>query len=161
MSANLGNSAVATGLEKVRFHSNAKECSNYCTTVFISHAREVMLKILQARLQQDMNRELPDVQAGLRKGRRARNQLARSMGFPCGSADRESTSNVGHLVLIPGLGRSSGKEKDYPLQYSGPVNSMNCMVHGVAKSRTQLSGFHFHFVKIVEYTCGGLGLLLG
>ena len=54
---------------------------------------------------------------------------------------------MGDLGPIPGLGRSSGKEKDYPLQYSGPVNSMNCMVHGVAKSRTQLSGFHFHFLS--------------
>ena len=76
MTANLENSAVATGLEKVRFHSNAKECSNYCTTVFISHAREVMLKILQARLQQYVNHELPDVQAGFRKGRGTRDQIA-------------------------------------------------------------------------------------
>ena len=62
MPANLQNSAVATGLEKVRFHStpkkgNAKECSNYCTIALISHASKVMLKILQARLQQYMNRE--------------------------------------------------------------------------------------------------------
>ena len=55
---------------------NAKECSNYCTTVLISHASKVMLKILQARLQQYMNCELPDVQAGLRKGRGSRNQIA-------------------------------------------------------------------------------------
>ena len=61
------NSAVATGQEKVSFHSNpgnAKECSNYHTIVLILHASKVMLKILQARLQQYMNRELPDVQAG-------------------------------------------------------------------------------------------------
>ena len=73
MSANLENSAVATGLKKVSFHSNhkgnAKECSYYCTIALISHASKVMLKILQARLQQHMNRELPDVQAGFRKGR--------------------------------------------------------------------------------------------
>ena len=73
MSENLENSAVATGLEKVSFHSNpkgnAKECSNYCTIALISHASKVMLKILQARLQQYMNFELPDVQAGFRKGR--------------------------------------------------------------------------------------------
>ena len=74
MPANLENSAVATGLEKVSFHSNpkegnAKECSNYHTIVLISHASKVMLKILQARLQQYVNRELPDVQAGFRKGR--------------------------------------------------------------------------------------------
>ena len=66
MSANLESSAVATGLEKVSFHSSPKECSNYCTIGLISHASKVMLKILQARLQQHMNRELSDVQAGFR-----------------------------------------------------------------------------------------------
>ena len=55
---------------------NAKECSNYCTIALISHSNKVMLKILQARLQQYMNRELPDVQAGFRKGRGTRDQIA-------------------------------------------------------------------------------------
>ena len=55
---------------------NAKECSNYCTVALISHASKVMLKILQARLQQYMNRELPDVQASFKKGRGTRNQIA-------------------------------------------------------------------------------------
>ena len=77
MPANLENSAVATGLEKVSFipipkKGNAKECSNYRTTALISHASKVMLKILQARLQQYVNHELPDVQAGFRKGRRTK-----------------------------------------------------------------------------------------
>ena len=81
MPANLENSAMATGLEKVSFHSNpktgnTKECSNYLTIALISHANEVMLKILQARLQQYVNRELPDVQAGFRKGRGTRDQIA-------------------------------------------------------------------------------------
>ena len=80
MSANLENSAVAPALEKVHFHSNpkgnAKECSNYCTIALISHASKVMLKILQARLQQYVNHELPDVQAGFRKGRGTRSQIA-------------------------------------------------------------------------------------
>ena len=81
MTAHLENSAVATGLEKVRFHSNlsegnAKECPNYHTIAFISQASKVMLNILQARLQQYMNCELPDVQAGFRKGRRTRDQIA-------------------------------------------------------------------------------------
>ena len=80
MPANLENSAVATGLEKVSFHSNpkgnAKECSNYHTIALISHASKEMLKILQARLQQYGNRELPDVQAGFRKGRGTRDQIA-------------------------------------------------------------------------------------
>ena len=82
MPANLENSAVATGLEKVSFHSsskkvNAKECLNYCTIALTSHASNVMLKILQARLQQYVNCELPDVQAGFRKGRGTRDQIAK------------------------------------------------------------------------------------
>ena len=56
--------------------------------------------------------------------------------FPCDSAGKESTRNAGDLGLIPGLGRSLGKGKGYPLQYSGLENSMDCKVHGVAKSRT-------------------------
>ena len=76
MPANLENSAVATGLEKVSFHSNPKESSNYHTIALISHTSKVMLKILQARLQQYMNPELPDVQAGFRKGRGTRDQIA-------------------------------------------------------------------------------------
>ena len=74
MPANLEHSAVTTGLEKISFHSNPKkgnanECSNYCMIALISHAGKVMLKILQARLQQYVNHELPDVQAGFRKDR--------------------------------------------------------------------------------------------
>ena len=81
MPANLENSAVATGLEKVDFHSNPKErqcqeCSNYHTIALISHASKVMLKILQARLQQYMNCEPPDVQAGFRIGRGTRDEIA-------------------------------------------------------------------------------------
>ena len=78
MPANLENSTVATGLEKVSFHSNpkerqCKECSNYHTIALNSHASKVTLKILQARLQQYVNREFPDVQAEFRKGNQ-RNQ---------------------------------------------------------------------------------------
>ena len=76
MPAHLENSAVATGLEKVSFHSNPKECSNYRTTALISHTSKVMLKILQGRLQHYGNRELPDVQARFRKGRGTRDQIA-------------------------------------------------------------------------------------
>ena len=76
MPANLEDSAVATGLEKVSFHSNPKECSNNRTTALISHTSKVMLKILQARLQQYMNGELPDIQAGFRKGRGTTDQIA-------------------------------------------------------------------------------------
>ena len=81
MPANLENSAVATGLENVSFHanpkeSNAKECSNDRTIALISHASKVELKILQVGLQQCVNCELPDVQAGFRKGRGTRDQIA-------------------------------------------------------------------------------------
>ena len=81
MPANLESSAVATGLEKVGFHFNPKErqpkeCSNYHTIALISHASKVMLKILQVKLQQYMNHELPDVQTGFRKGRGTRDQIA-------------------------------------------------------------------------------------
>ena len=80
MPANLENLAVATGLEKVSFHSipkkgNAKECSNYRSIALISHASKVMLKILQARLQQYMNHEIPDVPVVL-EGRGTRDQIA-------------------------------------------------------------------------------------
>ena len=76
MPANVENSAVATGVKKISFHSNPKECSNYRTIALISHANKVMLKILQARLQQYMNCELSDAQAGFRKGRGMRDQIA-------------------------------------------------------------------------------------
>ena len=81
MPANLENSAVATGLEKPVFipipkKGNAKECSNYRTIALISHTSKVKLKILQARPQQYINHEVPDVQAGFRKGRGTRDQMA-------------------------------------------------------------------------------------
>ena len=81
MSANLETSAVATGPEKVSFHSNPKErqCKRmlkHHRIALISHASKVMLKILQARLQQYLNHELPDVQAGFRKGRGTRDLIA-------------------------------------------------------------------------------------
>ena len=84
MPASLENSAVAMALKKSVFFPipkkiNAKECSNDCTIAFISHASKVMLKILQARLQY-VNFELPDVQAGFRKGRGARDQIATFTG---------------------------------------------------------------------------------
>ena len=83
MPANLENSAVATGLAKVSFHSKEMPKERQCQRMLklpqnalISHASKIMLKILQARLQQYVNRELPDVQAGYRKGRGTRDQIA-------------------------------------------------------------------------------------
>ena len=67
-----------------------------------------------------------------------------SLGFPCGSAGKESACNAGDLCSIPELGRSPGEGKGYPLQYFGLENPRDCIVPGVAKSQTQLSDFHFH-----------------
>ena len=71
------------------------------------------------------------------------------LGFTCGLAGQESTCNVGDLGLIPGLGRSPGEGNGYPLQYSGQENSMDCIVHGIAKSRTRLSNFH----AVMKFVC--------
>ena len=99
MPANLENSAVATGLDFIPIpkKGNAKECSNYCTIALISHASKVMLKILQARLQQYMNRELPDVQAGFRKGRRTWDQIA-SIGWII--AKQQSSRKISTFALL-------------------------------------------------------------
>ena len=67
------------------------------------------------------------------------------MGFPCGSAGKESTCNAEDLGSIPGLERFPGEGKGYPYLYSGLEYSVDCIVHGDAKSRKQLSDFHFHF----------------
>ena len=102
MPANLKNSAVVTGLEKVSLISipkkvNAKECSNYHTIALISHGSKVMLKILQARLQQYVNCELPDVQAGFRKGRGTRDQIAK---FNAGSSKKQESSRKASISAL-------------------------------------------------------------
>ena len=84
--------------------------------------------------------------------RRNRLPTAVFLGFPCGSAGKESACNVGDLGFIPGLGRSPGEGKGYPLQYSGLENSMDCIVYGVAKGWIRRSDFHFHFHE-VERRC--------
>ena len=102
MPANLENSAVATGLEKVSFHSNPKE--RHCQRMFkhtialISHASKVMLKILQARLQQYMNPEIADVQAGFRKGRGTRDQIANICWII--EKPREFQKNIHSALLV-------------------------------------------------------------
>ena len=100
MPANLENSAVATRLEKVSFQSNpkernAKECSNYHTSALISQTSKAMLKILQGKLQQYMNRELPDVQAEFRKGRGSEIKLPTSAG----SLKKQESSRK-HVFLL-------------------------------------------------------------
>ena len=67
-----------------------------------------------------------------------------ALSFLGGLLSKESACNAGDLGSIPELGRSPGEGKGYPLQYSGLENSMDCIVHGVAKSQTRLSDFHFH-----------------
>ena len=98
MPTNLENSAVATRLEKVSFHFNSKERN--VKNVQISHASKVMLKILQARLQQYMNCELPDVQAGFRKGRGIRDQIANIQGIIENAREFHKTS-ISVLLTMP------------------------------------------------------------
>ena len=74
------------------------------------------------------------------------------MGFPGGSDSKESAHNVGDLGSVPGLGKSPGEGKGYPLQHSGMENSMDSIVHGVARSQTRLSDFPFHFVTSSSLT---------
>ena len=102
MTAKVENSAAAIGLEKVSFQSNPKErqcqrCSNYYTIALISHASKVMLKILQARLQQYVNHELSDVQAGFRKGKEPEIKLPTSAGSSCFSG----TNSISALLTMP------------------------------------------------------------
>ena len=101
MPAHLENSPVATGLKKVSFHSNPKErqCqkySNYRIIALISHADKVMLKILHARLQQYVNPELPDIQAGFRKGRGTTDQIANI----CWIMEKAREFQKKHLFLL-------------------------------------------------------------
>ena len=102
MPANLENSAVATGLEKVSFlpmpkKGNSKECSNYCTNVLISHTTKVMPQILQVRLQQYVNHELPDVQLFLEKAEQPEIKLPTSTGS---SKKQESSRKTSISVLL-------------------------------------------------------------
>ena len=105
MPANL-ESTMATELEKVIFHSNPKErqcqkCANYHTIALISHASKVMLKILQARLQQYVNREFPDVQAGFRKGRATRDQIANIRWIMEKAREFQKKTSISSLLAMP------------------------------------------------------------
>ena len=106
MPANLENSAVTTGLEKVVFipickKGNAKECSNYHTTALISHASTVMLKILQHRLQQYVNHELLDVQAGFRKDRGTRDKLPTTSTGSSKKQEISRKTSISALLTMP------------------------------------------------------------
>ena len=108
MPANLENSTMATGLKKVNFHSNPeerqwKECSNYHAIALISHVSKIMLKILQARLQQYMNYELPDVQAGLEKAEEPEIKLPTSAGSSKKQKSSRETSTSALLTMPKAL----------------------------------------------------------
>ena len=98
--ANLENSAVATVFVPIPKKGNAKECSNYCTIALISHASKVMHKILQNRLQQYVNHELPDVQVGFRKGRETRDQIANICWIIQKAREFQKTS-ISALLTMP------------------------------------------------------------
>ena len=136
MPANLENSAVATGLEKVSFHSNpkesAKECSNYRTIALISHTSKVMLKILQVKLQRYMNCELPDVQAGFRKCRGTKDQIARIHWIIEKAREFQKMSTSALLMmpnpLIAWTTTNSGKFwKRWKYQTTWPASWETCM----------------------------------
>ena len=102
----------------------------------------------------------------VRKTHWRRNRLSTPvfLGFPYASAGKESACNVGDLGSIPELGRSPGEGKGYPLQYSGLENSMDCIVHGITRSWTQLNDFHFTFMfslKTGFKRCNTMKLFLG
>ena len=103
--ANVENSAVAKDWKRsvlipVPNKGSVKECSNYCTIALISHARRVMLKIPQARFQQYMNHELPDVQAGFRKGRGTRDQIA-NICWIMKKQESSRTTSISALLTMP------------------------------------------------------------
>ena len=106
MPANLENSAVATGLEKVRFHSSPKERQRQRMfklphIALISHASKVMLKILQAKPQQYMKCEIPDVQAGFRKGRGTRDQIANIRWIMEKAREFQKNTSISALLTMP------------------------------------------------------------
>ena len=106
MPANLENSTVATGLKRSVFipipkKGNGKECSNYGTITLISHASKVILKILQMRLQQFVNHEVPNVQAGFRKGRRTRDQTASICWIIEKAREFSRRTSISALLVIP------------------------------------------------------------
>ena len=110
---------------------NAKECSNYCTIALISHTSKVMLKILQARLQQYVSRELPDVQAGFRKGRGTRDQIA-SIHWIMEKARESRKTSISALLTMPKpltvwITINCGKFKRWEYQTTWPASWETCM----------------------------------
>ena len=111
--------------------------------------RSLILK-QRASLIDHMGKSPPRFNSWVRKipWRRDRLPTPVFLGFPCGSAGKESACNAGDLSLIPRLGRSPGEGKGYPLHYSGLESSMDCIVHEVTKSQTPLSDFHLNQINL-------------
>ena len=130
MPANLENSAVVTGLENISFYSSPKEeCSYYCTIALISHVSKVMLKILQARHQQYVNCELPDAQAGFRKGRGTRDQTA-------------------NICWITEKGR--GLQKSIYFYFIDCAKAFNCVDHNKLWKILKEMGIPFHLIFLLR-----------
>ena len=115
-------------------------CCDFCPLVIL----DVRLIAQLVRIRLQCRRPRFDSWVGKIRWRRDRLPTPVFLGFPCGSAGKESTCSAGDLGSIPGLGRSPGEGKGYPLQYSGLENSVDWIDHGVTKSRTRLSDFPFH-----------------
>ena len=139
MPANLENSAVATGMEKISFHSNAKErqcqiISNYHTIAFISHASKVMLKILQARLQQYVNHGLPDVQTGFRKVR--------------GTKD-----HIGNICWI--IEKATEFQKNIYFCFINYAKAFDCVDHNKVSKLLQVLGIPDHLTGLLRNLYAG------
>ena len=136
MPINLEYSAVAIGMEKVSIHSNpkkgnAKECSNYCTIALISHASKVMLKILQARLQQYVNHELTDIQAGFRKGRGTRDQIANIHWIMEKTREFQKNSYFGFIDYTNGFDCVDHNKLWKILKEMGIPDHLNCLLRNL------------------------------
>ena len=128
---------------------------SYLKCVTFKYFPFLLVFSIWASLRAHLVKNLPAMQetsfdswVGKIRGRRDRLPTPIFLGFPCDSAGKESPWNEGDLGSIPGLGRSSGEGQGHPLRYSGLENSMDCRVHGVTKSQTQLSNFHLHFIFV-------------
>ena len=144
--------AVAAGLEKVSFHSNPKERQCQRMLKLLHNCTHLTRMAQLVKNPPAMQETQVNSWVGKIHWRRERLPTPVFLGFPCGPAGKESTCNVGDLGLIPGLGRSPREGKGYPLQYSGLENSMECIVHGVTKSQTRLSNFHFTSLTVTVAT---------
>ena len=162
MPAHVENSAVTTGLERsvcipIPKKGNAKECSNYCTIALISHASKVMLKILQSRLQQYMNWELASVQAGFRKGRGTRDQIANIRWITEKESSRKTSTSV--LLTTPKPLTVWITVENSEREFSGTPDHLTCLLRNLyaGQEATVRTGHGttdwFHIGKGVRQDC--------